>query len=587
MLYKPSDGSLSLYLRLLSYVRPYRKVFGLSIFGLVIVALTEPYISYLFKPMLDGSFVEKDSSTLVWVPLALVGAYAVRGLFGYIGTNAMNWVAARLVYDLRMLMFDRLLSLPTERYDHEAGGTLVSKLIYDVTQVTQAATDVVIILVRDSVTIIGLLAWLFYLDWQLTLITFVTIPPIILLIQVINKRLRGIARALQSGFGNMTQILDETIGGHREVKIFGAQSYENERFDKVSNNVRQLQFKAKLAATATPPIAQLLVAIGLAVIVYIASGMGQAGELTVGGFVSYITAMAMLFSPIKRITSINERLQRGLAASESIFALLDTEPEADDGKPLQQTLQGHILFENVSFKYQHAHTTTLKNFNLEIQPGQTIALVGPTGSGKSTVASLLPRFYEIESGAIHIDGHDITDVRRADLRNQLAIVSQTVTLFNDSIRANVAYGCAHQPSDDEIMAAIKAADLEAFIASQPDGLDTMVGDDGVRLSGGQRQRIAIARALLKDAPILILDEATSALDNESERRVQQAIDRLRAQRTTLVIAHRLSTIEAADQILVLQHGETIEQGTHQNLIEKGGLYAELHKAQFKTQDSDS
>jgi subfamily B ATP-binding cassette protein MsbA len=573
-------NSKQLYLRLLGHVRPYWRVFSLSILALVVTSATEPAVAALFKPLLDESFVSKDPTGLVWMPLALVGLFTLRGLSGYVADMAMAWVAGKLVFDLRQLMFERLLTLPTPYYDQHASGTLISKVNYDVTQVTEAATNVLTVLVRDSLTIVGLMAWMLYLNWQLTLITFAIAPPIVALVYVVNRRIRGLARSLQQTYGKLTGVLQEVTEGHRVVKVFGGEDYERGRFSKVSNWLRRYQMKVKSAANLAGPISQIAAVIGLALIVFLASRQAAAGELTVGGFVSFIGAMGLLLSPIKRLTGINERMQKGLAAAESVFGLIDEVPEPQDGQSIPGRAGGELEFRDVSFHYHAGEGAAVGGVSFRVAPGETLALVGPSGSGKSTVASLIPRFYELDQGHVLLDGSDIGEMRLRDLRAQISLVSQDVLLFNDSVAANIAYGSGAASDRAAIESAARAANALDFINNLPKGLDTTVGDKGIRLSGGQRQRIAIARALLKDAPVLILDEATSALDSESERTVQEALERLRAGRTTLVIAHRLSTIERADRILVLEAGRVVESGAHAELLAAGGLYADLYRIQY-------
>ena len=573
-------NTTKLYLRLLAHVRPYWRVFALSIVALVVTSLTEPAVAALFKPLLDESFVSQDPTGLVWMPIALVGLFVVRGLSGYAGDIAMAWVGGKLVYDLRQLMFERLLTLPTPFYDQHASGSLISKVNYDVTQVTEAATNVLTVLVRDSLTIVGLLAWMLYLNWKLTLITFAVAPPIVILVYVVNRRIRGLARSLQQTYGKLTGVLQEVTEGHRVVKVFGGESHERARFAKVSNWLRRYQMKVKSAAALAGPISQIAAVMGLALIVFLASRQAAAGELTVGGFVSFIGAMGLLLAPIKRLTQINERMQKGIAAAESVFALIDEQPERREGEPVAQRSTGRLEFRDVSFGYGSGEEPAVRGLSFVAEPGETVALVGPSGSGKSTLASLIPRFYELTNGRILLDGLDVATLRLTDLRAQIALVSQDVLLFNDTVAANIAYGARGEASREDIEAAARAANALTFIADLPRGLDTIVGDKGIRLSGGQRQRVAIARALLKDAPVLILDEATSALDSESERAVQEALERLRAGRTTLVIAHRLSTIERADRIVVLESGRVVQVGTHASLLAEGGLYADLYRLQY-------
>jgi subfamily B ATP-binding cassette protein MsbA len=573
--------SSRLYLRLLGYVKPYWRAFALSILGMAVTAATEPLLPALLKPMLDGTFVHRDDTVTRLAPIIILVIFFVRGVAGFAGTYAIGWVGNKLVMDLRDEMFRKLLALPTRFYDDHATGNLISKLTFDVTQVTAAATSVVTISIRDSIIIIGLLGWLFYLNWKLTLLSLVMLPVIALIIRTINKRLRSASRDSQRAMGDITQVIEESITAHKVVKLFGGQQYESDRFSEQANWVRRHTMKQAMASAANVPIVQMVAAVALSVIIYIATVQSKSDETTVGGFLSFIAAMLMLTAPLKRLTSVNEFMQRGLAASESVFELLDTPGETDTGKTAIGRAEGRIGFAHVSLSYGQDDRLALRDICLEIPAGQAVALVGASGSGKSTLANLAPRFYSPSSGHITLDGHDLADLTLSSLRGNIALVSQEVVLFNDTIAANIAYGQMREVPEAEIIAAAQAAHAMEFIRDMPQGLHTLVGEKGVRLSGGQRQRIAIARAILKNAPILILDEATSALDSESERHVQAALETLMQGRTSLVIAHRLSTIEKADRIVVLQKGEIVETGTHRELLDKDGVYAQLHRVQFE------
>ena len=570
----------ALYLRLLGYVKPYWRVFAASILGMAVAAATEPLLPALLKPLLDGTFVYKDDTVIRLAPFFILAIFFVRGVATFISTYAINWVGNKVVMDLRNEMFSKLLTLPTRYYDDHATGNLLSKLTFDVTQVTAAATTVVTITVRDSIIIMGLLGWLFYLNWKLTLLSLVMAPVIAFIIRTISGRMRTSSRDSQRAMGDITQVIEESVTAHKVVKLFGGQPYESGRFHEQANWVRRYNMKQAAAAAANVPIVQMVAAIALAVIVYLVTQQAKTDQTTVGGFLSFIAAMLMLTAPLKRLTGVSEYLQRGLAAAESVFELLDTQSEADTGSISVGRVRGELVFDQVTFAYGDDGRQALSQIALTVRAGESVALVGASGSGKTTLANLVPRFYAPTAGRILLDGQDINDLTLASLRANIALVSQEVVLFNDTVAANIAYGQARVVSESEIVAAATAAHAMEFIREWPEGLNTLVGERGVKLSGGQRQRIAIARAILKDAPILILDEATSALDSESERHVQAALETLMQGRTTLVIAHRLSTIEKADWIVVLQKGEIAEIGTHTELLARKGVYAQLHRIQF-------
>jgi len=569
--------STQLYLRLMGYVRPYWRMFLASIFGMAVTSATEAILPALLKPFLDGTFVRKDDLVIRWAPAIILLIFLVRGIASFIGTYAIYWVGNKVVMDLRNAMFGKILTLPTRYFDDHATGGMISKLTFDVTQVTGAATSVVTITVKDTIMVAMLLGWLVYLNWKLTLLTLVIAPFVAVVMTIINRRLRSTSRDLQRAMGDVTQVVEESVTAHKVVKLFGGQRYETGRFNQQANWVRRYSVKQAAAAAANVPIVQFIAAIALSIIIYIAIQQTKTDETTVGGFLSFVAAMLMLTAPIKRLTGVSEYMQRGLAASESIFDLLDSESEKDTGTTAIGRAAGRLAFERVEFFYQEHEQQTLHDINLEIPAGQTVALVGASGSGKSTLANMVPRFYSPSSGRITLDGRDISDLTLASLRANISLVSQEVVLFNDTVAANITYGQERTVPDEEIIAAAKAAHALDFILEMKDGFDTLTGEKGVRLSGGQRQRIAIARAILKDAPILILDEATSALDSESERHVQAALETLMQGRTTLIIAHRLTTVENADRIIVLQKGHIVETGTHAELLARNGVYAQLHR----------
>jgi len=574
-------SSLLLYRRLLSYVRPYWWAFALAVVGMVIVAAGDVLMAYMVMPIIQ-KLQHPDPETTLQLPLAVVGVFLLRGLGSFMSEYGMAWTGHRVVFDLRRQMIDRVLSLPTAFFDATASGRLISKFTFDAYQLAAATSSAITTAVRSTLTIAGSLGFLFWLNWKLTLISIVAFPLVAATVRYFSRRLRRVARDVQQRTGAITQVLEEIIGGQRVVKVFGGQPYERARAVAAANRLRQSMSKQSSASAASSPMLQFFGACAVGVIVYLMLKQSEAGGFDPGPFTAYVIALLTLLDRLRALSGVNANIQRGLAASESIFALLDEKPEADRGLLELSTVRGELAFADVFVRYAGADRDALAGVDLRVAPGESVALVGPSGSGKSTLVNLIPRFYEPSSGRILLDGHDIDALTLSDLRSHIALVSQDVTLFDDTIAANIAYGAMSDAPREAVERAAQAAHALEFIRATPNGFDTVVGENGVRLSGGQRQRLAIARAILKNSPILILDEATSALDSESERHVQAAMEALMQGRTTIVIAHLLSTIERVDRIVVLDNGRVAEQGTHAELLARGGLYAKLHRIQFAT-----
>lgn len=575
------ESAARIYRRLLGYALRDLPVFGLAIFGMVIYALSDTAFAVLMKRVLDVGFVEQDREAMLRLPFLLVGIFMVRGVGSFLSSYCMNWVGRNVIKSLRREMFTRFLDLPASFYDRSSSGVLLSKLTFNIERVAEATTRSVTVLVRDTLTIIGLLAWMFYLEPILSLMVVVLGPLIGSLVKWVSNRFRRYSSRIQDSMGDVTRFAEEVLKGHQIIKIFGGQDYEKARFEEVNEQNRRLHNRFVFVHSASLPVIQLIAGLGIAAVIFVAYGGAFIEPLSAGEFVSFLGAMLLMMAPLKRLTDVNAPIQQGIAAGHSIFELVDEAAERDTGTERLDAARGDLVFDNVSFAYERNKGPVLRAVDLTVSAGETVAIVGSSGSGKSTLVGMLPRFYDASEGRILLDGRDIRDYRLADLRRQIALVSQDVTLFNDTIRANIAYGSGLADDLEAVRQAADAAHVTEFLEDLPAGLESTVGDRGVLLSGGQRQRIAIARALLKNAPILILDEATSALDSESERHIQNALEALMKNRTTLVIAHRLSTIEQANRIIVLEGGRVVETGDHQSLLAQEGRYAALHRLQFE------
>ncbi|WP_340611151.1 lipid A ABC transporter ATP-binding protein/permease MsbA [Xenorhabdus bharatensis] len=566
--------------RLWPIITPFKAGLLVAAVALVINAAGDTLMLSLLKPLLDEGFGKADMSVLKWMPLVVIGLMLMRGISGFVSSYCISWVSGKVVMQMRRRLFNHMMGMPVSFFDQQSTGTLLSRITYDSEQVASSSSGALVTVVREGASIIGLFALMFYYSWELSLILIVIAPIVAGVIRLVSVRFRRISKNMQNSMGMVTTSAEQMLKGHKEVLIFGGQKVETQRFNKVSNHMRQQGMKMVSADSVSDPIIQLIASFALAFILYAASFPEIMGALTAGKITVVFSSMIALMRPLKSLTNVNAQFQRGMAACQTLFTILDMEQEKDDGKRDIKKAKGDLEFRDVTFCYPTKDNPALKNISMAIPAGKTIALVGRSGSGKSTIANLLTRFYDVSEGSISLDGHDLREYTLSSLRNQIALVSQNVHLFNDTVANNIAYASEGQFSREEIERAAEMAYAMDFIKKLDNGLDTMIGENGVLLSGGQRQRIAIARALLRDSPILILDEATSALDTESERAIQAALDELQKNRTSLVIAHRLSTIESADEIIVIEDGNIIERGNHSVLLEKNGAYAQLHRMQF-------
>lgn len=584
--------AFALYRRLLGSLAPYRGVVALSLLAMVAAAALEPVLPALLKPLIDDGLIARRSAAQWQVPLLLMLAFLAKGIAEYVAGVSSQWIANKAVTDLRREVFRHQMHLPLAVHQAEAGGRMLSRILYDIPQVGAALSNAWIVVIRDACIVLGLIGYLVYTAWELTLLIVAIAPAVAWLIRVASRRLRGTNRAMQETTGQVTGAVEESLAGIREIKLFGSHDWEDARFAQLAERLRKQTMRSVRIAAANAPLVQILAAAAVSAVIWVASLLSAENRLTPGEFVAFVTAMAMLFEPIRRLTNINAVIQRGLAGAQSIFDLLDTPVEADEVGAQRGSqrgpARGELRLEGVGFRYPGQDAPALADLDLSIHPGETVALVGASGSGKSTLVNLIARFHDPQQGRILLDGEPLDTLPLAWLRRQIAWVGQQVVLFDDTVAANIAYGRPDVPRE-AIEAAARAAHAWDFIAALPQGLDTRIGHDGDQLSGGQRQRLAIARAFLRDAPVLLLDEATSALDNASERAVKDALDHLRRDRAVLVIAHRLSTVRDADRIVVMAHGRIVERGRHAELAAAGGAYAQLlaSSAEFAADDPAS
>jgi subfamily B ATP-binding cassette protein MsbA len=570
----------NVFKRFAVYLKNFKLAFGVAIIGMVGYSLIDAYVISLLQPIIDGSGGKWDYDYLRLAAYFVIPVFIARGIFNFMGTYTLSWISSQVVMKMREQLFHQYMHLPVSFHDHHPSGQLISKVIYDTEQVAGAAGKAFLTLVREGALVFGLLFWMFYHSWQLSLIFILIGPVVAIIVSVVSKRFRLVSKNIQKAMGNLTSSAEQIIKGHKVVLMFGGQDLEASRFAKKNNNNRQQNMKLVIAQILSVSSIQVIASVALAVVLYISSKPNFITDLTPGTFVTVVVAMTMLLKPLKQLTTVNSEFQKGMAACVSIFTVLDNAIEKDIGSKALDKAKGKLEFRDVTFHYPNKKEAALSDMSFTVEPGKTFALVGRSGSGKSTISSLLTRFYDAQGGTILLDDVPLQDFKLKDLRRQFALVSQHVTLFNDTIANNIAYGSEGRVTPEQVLAAAKTAHALEFIEQLPEGMETLIGENGLMLSGGQRQRLAIARAVLLDAPVLILDEATSALDTESERLIQDALETLQQDRTSIVVAHRLSTIESADQILVIEKGRILEQGDHASLLSEDGAYAQLHKLQF-------
>jgi len=579
-------NSFNIYRRLLKRALPYWGAFLGGVLGYAIYGATHPLSVKVIELIVD-TIGQPLGSMHTLLPLAIIGVFIIRGVGTLMGSYGMAYVARKVVHELRVDMFQKLTRLPISYYSSSSPGHLVSKITFNVEQVASACSNAVTVLIREGIVVLSLLFYLFYKNWQLTLVFLIVLPPVSLIVSVVSKRFRKLGKSIQNSMGDVTQVSSEGINAYQEIRIYGAEDYADQRFQKVSANNRKQSMKFALTNSVSTPVIQLLVAIALSVIVWLALYPDIMGDVSPGEFIAFIMAASLMDKPIRQLSKINGIIQVAISAAESIFHLLDEDLQEDSGTKTLSACQGNLSFKSVNFSYANNSTQILNDISFDIKAGQTIALVGRSGGGKSSLVSLIPRFYDVDSGEILLEGENIKELTINSLRSQIALVSQKVTLFDGSIYHNIAYGNLETASIETVKYAAKQAFADEFIDALENGYDTQVGQDGIQLSGGQRQRIAIARALMKDAPLIIMDEATSALDNESEAMIKKALDGIRGNKTMIVIAHRLSTIENADQILVMDNGKIVERGKHTQLLKQNGYYSKLHNTEHNTEHNIS